>query len=342
LIHVESATAPATRPIGLHLQTRPHFVKAARRAVEIGATAVQLFSDNPAAWRRRTEPPATLPEFLATLRSGGVTAIAIHGPYLLNMAAPDGAIRERTVATIGHELRTASRYGALGVNVHIGSHVGAGLESGVVRIGDAASRALAEAPIDPRDPNPPLLVLENSAGGGGGIGATVEELAAVLDAAAAAGGDPARIAFCLDTAHLWGAGYDIRTPEGLDDVLVRFERLLGLDRLRLVHLNDSRAGLGSRLDRHEHIAAGQIGVDGIATVLAEPRLVRVPMVVETDTEGGLDAADQERIRLLLAGERDLPPLPDPSSAARPKRRHAAKRVAPKPTGSGASSGTSGL
>ena len=340
---VESrATDAAVRPIGLHLQTRVNFLKAAKRAVEIGATAVQLFADNPASWRRRSEPPPTLPQFLDTLRSGGVTAIAIHGPYLLNMAAPDGTIREQTVATIAHELRVASRYGALGVNVHIGSHVGAGLETGLARIGEAARRALDAAPVDPHDPNVPLLVLENSAGGGGGIGATVEELTAVLEAITAAGGDPARIAFCLDTAHLWGAGYDIRTPSGLDDVLVRFERLLGLDRLVLVHLNDSRAALGSRLDRHEHIAAGQIGVDGMATVLGEPRLVRVPMVVETDPEGGLDAADQERIRLLLAGERQLPPLPEPSAAVTPKRRTGRNRSAANHAGSGTRSGTSGL
>ncbi len=342
-MNVEShAGGAAPRPIGLHLQTRLSLLRAAKRAVEIGATAVQLFADNPASWRRRSEPPPTLPEFLDTLRSGGVTAIAIHGPYLLNMAAPDGVIREQTIETIAHELRVASRYGALGLNVHIGSHVGAGIEIGLARIGDAARRALDAVPVDPHDPSPPLLVLENSAGGGGGVGATIEELAAVLDGITAAGGDPDRIAFCLDTAHLWGAGYDIRMPEGLDDVLVRFERLLGLDRLVLVHLNDSRAALGSRLDRHEHIAAGQIGVDGMATVLRDPRLVRVPMVVETDPEGGLDAADQERIRLLLAGERDLPPLPEPSSGAPVKRQKATKRPGRKRTGSGTESGTSGL
>src|SRR5918997_4799187 len=114
-MNVESdAAGAAMRPIGLHLQTRVSLLKAAKRAVEIGATAVQLFADNPASWRRRSEPPPTLPQFLDTLRSGGVTAIAIHGPYLLNMAAPDGAIREQTIETIAHELRVASRYRALG------------------------------------------------------------------------------------------------------------------------------------------------------------------------------------------------------------------------------------
>ena len=261
----------AARPIGLHLQTSPSLLKAADRAVEIGAAAVQIFADNPAAWRRRSEPPADVDAFLERLRSGGVGTLAIHGPYLLNLAAPDETIWQRSVSTIAHELRLGRRYGAVAVNVHIGSHVGSGIASGLRRIGDGVRHALEEAGDGGDDPAP-LLVLENSAGGGDGIGGTLEELAQVLEAAAAAGADAGRIAFCLDTAHLWGAGYDIRTPAGLDEVLARFDALIGLDRLALIHLNDSRARLGSHADRHEHVAAGEIGAAGIAAVLHDTRL----------------------------------------------------------------------
>ena len=151
-------------------------------------------------------------------------------------------------------------------------------------------------------------MLENSAGGGDTLGGSIEELATILEAVAA---DEAQLAFCLDTAHLWGAGYDISTAIGAKAVLDRFDELIGLDRLPLIHLNDSRSQLGSRGDRHEHIGAGRIGAEGLAAFLRDPRLPgRTTVVMETPgVDVGYDATNMRRSWLLYAGAETLPVLP---------------------------------
>jgi deoxyribonuclease-4 len=280
-------------------------VRAVERTVAIGSTAIQVFSDNPTAWRRRAAPPADLPAFRVALAEHDVAPLVIHGPYLLNLASPDDPLWERSIATLAGEMRTAATWGAAFVNVHMGSHRGSGAEPGVDRIGTAVARVLAEVPPEPGGP---LLVLENSAGGGDGIGGTPEELLAVLQSSLARGADPARIAFCLDTAHAWGAGFDLSRPSVADGLLDRFDALLGPGRLVLVHLNDSRAALGSHADRHEHIGAGRIGGAGMGYILRHPRLRDVPFILETPgMDEGMDAVNMARVRALLAGE-PLPPL----------------------------------
>jgi endonuclease IV len=166
-----------------------------------------------------------------------------------------------------------------------------------------------------------ILSLENSAGGGFGLGATVPELAAVLAAIEARGLPRDRIALTLDTAHLWGAGHDLSTPAGLDELLRDFDLQIGLDRLAMIHLNDSRSELGSFMDRHQHIGAGNIGPAGMAALLCDPRLLDVPVYLETPgMDDGFDAINIARCRDLMAGRRlpDLPPeaLTMPGSRSR--------------------------
>jgi deoxyribonuclease IV len=175
-----------------------------------------------------------------------------------------------------------------------------------------ADEALGSAPPGARgngEPAIPVLVLENSAGSGAGMGASIEELAMILDALGGGVRGMDRIAFCLDTAHLWGYGYRIDEAEALDAVLARFDTLLGLERLAMVHLNDSRSAAASRLDRHEHIGAGRIGIAGMRNVLRHPRLAEVPVFLETPgMDEGYDAVNLDRVRHLLRGEA-LPTLP---------------------------------
>jgi deoxyribonuclease-4 len=287
-------------------------VKAADRAREIGASTLQVFAGNPMGWKRRAEPPADVARFRARLAELDIGSVAVHAPYLINLATPDTALWDRSVAVLAEELRMAAAYGASALNVHVGSHRGTSPEAGIQRAGQAIARALALGPQGLSDA--PRLVLENSAGGGDGIGGSPEELLGVLEAAARAGADMDRVGFCLDLAHLWGAGYEVSRPEVLDALLNRCDDLLGPERLAMLHLNDSRSVLGSHGDRHEHIAAGAIGEVGFRHVLTHPRLAAVPGYLETpDMELGYDAVNMERVRCLIDGQ----PLP---TLRKPRRR----------------------
>lgn len=278
-------------------------LKAARRARQIGATALQIFSDNPTAWRRRARPPDDAGAFVAYAAAHDIAPIAIHASYLVNLAGSAEPFASQSRAVLIHELRQAPDYGARMVNTHIGSHRGLGHATGLRRIVDNVNAILAETPAET------VLVLENSSGGGDNIGSRIEELAEIL-----AGTDPAladRLGFCLDTAHLWGAGYDVATAEGATGALDRFDELVGIDRLRMVHLNDSRADLGSRHDRHEHVGAGRIGPEGLGAILRDPRLpAQTAVMLETPgVDDGYDAVNVRRALLLYRGAAELPVLP---------------------------------
>jgi deoxyribonuclease IV len=297
--------------VGIHLGVAGGLMRAARRARQIGATALQIFSDNPTAWRRRPEAPADAVQFIAFCAQHGIAPVAIHASYLINLAGTSEPFASQSRDGLRHEVRRAPSYGASLVNTHIGSHRGGGRDAGLGRIASVVRDVLSDTPAGVR------LVLENSAGGGDTLGARIEELAAILDAV---GGSTDRLAFCLDTAHLWGAGYDISTPDGAAAVLDRFDELIGLDRLPLMHLNDSKSALGSRSDRHEHLGAGRIGAAGLAAFLRDPRLPgRTTLVMETPgEEQGYDAVNLRRSWLLHGGAEALPELP--RSAMRLTRR----------------------
>ena len=295
------------RPLGPHLPLGGGLLKAADRARYIGATAIQVFGDNPTAWRRRSGPPPELPAFRERLAGHGIGFVAVHAPYLINLATSDPVFWERSVATLVSELRMARAYGAHAVNVHVGSHVGQGVERGIAQLGEGLRAVLAEVGPDAAGP---LIVLENSAGQGDGLGSSIEELAAILEGAARAGADVRRIGFCLDSAHLWGSGYDLDDADAFDALLARVDAELGPERLRMLHLNDSRAARGSRQDRHEHIGAGLIGRSGMRNLLTHPRLANVPTYLETPgMDSGYDAVNMERVRRLIADEPldELPP-----------------------------------
>jgi len=289
-------------------------VRAVERAAAIGADALQVFIDNPTAWRRRTEAPVDLPAFRDRLAALGIGPIAIHAPYLVNLAGPEEDLFERSIALLAHELAVAPEYGARFVNVHIGSHKGAGVEAGVARVADGVARVLAGLPgageAAVGSPEAPLLVLENSAGSGDGIGASLAELEAIFEASAVRGVPEDRLGLCLDTAHLWGAGHDVATPEGVDALVEALAARLGLERLVMIHLNDSKAARGARLDRHEHLGAGAMGEGaGLARLLTHPALAHVAYFLETPgMDQGYDAINMARARRLAAGL-PLDPLP---------------------------------
>jgi deoxyribonuclease-4 len=298
---------PDGRRIGAHLPMGHGMLRVVERAHDIGLDTLQVFSDNPTAWRRRNEPPRELPAFRARLAELGMGPIAIHASYLVNLAGPDPTFGERSASVLRSELEVAPSFGARFVNVHIGSHRGTDVATGIGRLADGVARTLGE--VDDA-PDGATLVLENASGGGDALGSSIEELAAILDAIAARGVPSRRVAVCLDTAHLWGAGYPISDRAGVDRLIDEVDRLIGLDRLAMIHLNDSKAALGSRADRHQHVGAGLIGAAGLGAILRDPRLIRVPYYLETPgMDEGYDAVNTARVRDLLAGRTlaDLPP-----------------------------------
>jgi deoxyribonuclease-4 len=288
--------------------------RVAARAVEVGATALQIFSDNPTSWRRRPEPPPEAAAFKARLAELDIGPLAIHASYLVNLAGSDEALVEKSVEVLRHELELAPAFGAAFVNVHAGSHRGAGVDAGVTRLVEGLSRALSEAPDGP---GAAVVAVENSSGGGDAIGVTLEQLARVLDGAGQRGLD-GRVRFCLDTAHLWGAGYDIADPAEVERIVAEWDRLIGLDRLAMIHFNDTHSGLGSRHDRHAHLGEGRIGAAGMGHLLRHPALDHVAFYLETpDMEKGFDAINMARIGDLAWGRpltRGPEPAPEEESA----------------------------
>lgn len=311
---------PDGRRLGAHLPLGAGMVRAVERAHEIGASTMQVFSDNPTAWKRRAAPPPELPAFRARVAEHDIAPLAIHGSYLLNLAGPDPELFARSIELLAAELRDARGYGARFVNIHIGSHRGAGIATGIERLAEGVARTFERTaePVDAAegrggpgdavtrdvaDEPAPMLVLENSAGSGWGIGVDLDELTSIAEAVERRGVAAERVGFCLDTAHAWGAGIDLSSPKAIDGFLARFDARIGLGRLVMVHLNDSKAELGSRLDRHEHIGAGRIGELGLGHLVRHPDLRHAAYLLETPgMQEGYDAINMARVRALASGE----------------------------------------
>lgn len=261
--------------LGCHLSIAGGLHRAIDEAEELGNDALQLFTHSPAVWRMKEIADGAARRFRGRRDGSSIRYVVVHTMYLLNLASPDEELYERSVDGLIEETRRAGQVGADALVTHLGAHVGSGTRAGIDRIVGALDRligssAWAESPGV-------RLLLENTAGSGTTVGASFEQLAGILDSL----GDAERIGVCLDTCHAFAAGYDLRTRPAVDATLSQLDRSLGLDRLELIHLNDSRFPLGSRRDRHEHIGRGAIGTPGIGAVVRHPRLRGLPFVLET-------------------------------------------------------------
>lgn len=279
--------------IGAHVGRRGGPLASLQRGVEMGAEAVQLFSQSPRAWKPAPVEAAEAEAF-AALRAAhpSVGSVTIHATYLINLANPDPVVSLRSADCLEENLAAAAVLGADAVVLHLGSHLGAGLDAVVSRLAGALVAALDGAGPGAR------ILLENTAGAGGTIGRTWEELATVIDAA---GGDE-RLGVCLDTQHLWASGCDFSTPSGAAGAVSALDDAVGLHRLGLMHLNDSKVPLGSNRDRHENLGRGTIGADGLAAILGHPDLQGLPAVLEVTGVAGEGPAreDLEQARRIHA------------------------------------------
>jgi len=245
------------------------------RGRDVGCGAVQLFLRNQRQWAAPPLRDEDARAFVAARRSTGIRWAFAHASYLINLAAPDDAAWRRAAAALTDELERAEALGLLCVVIHPGSHLGTGAAAGVARVAHAVDRAL-NATSGYRV----KVALENTAGGGGTVGRTFGELGAIL--ARTRGG--ARVGVCLDTCHLFAAGYDIRTRDGWGRAIAECAAHVGLDRVLAFHLNDAKSTLGSGLDRHEHIGRGGLGLTPFRLLLNDRRFARVPKVLETPKE----------------------------------------------------------
>ena len=260
------------------------------RAVEIGAEAVQLFVQSPRAWRFPDHDPADLAAFREQREEHGIRAAFVHALYLLNLASENPDFYEKSATTLRLTAETASAMGADGVCFHPGSHLGSGIEGSLERIAAALEPALEACS------GGTWLLIENTAGAGGTIGRSVEELATVVDRV----GRHPRIGLCLDSCHLYASGYDVTDRGTLDRLLDEVDERVGLERLRLLHVNDSKAPLGSNRDRHDGVLAGLMG-ERLGVFLGHPQLQGLAAIVETGAGGhGPDASDMASVRELHA------------------------------------------
>ncbi|WP_150245988.1 deoxyribonuclease IV [Nocardiopsis quinghaiensis] len=273
-------------PVGAHVPVAGGMAtKGLAYAEEIGAETVQVFVSNPRGWATSAGDPAQD----ALMRERTDLPVFVHSPYLINLGTPGEETAEKSVRSLEHALRRSAEIGALGVVVHTGSAVSGGRETGLSRTRERLMPLLEELGEDV----PPVL-LEPMAGQGQVLCATIDDLAAYLEVLE---WHP-RVGVCLDTAHMFAAGHDVSTAEGMRTALDRFGEVVGADRLKVVHCNDSKAACGSCKDRHENIGAGYIGAEPFGELFRHPVSAGVPLILETPGPAGPHSADVATLKKL--------------------------------------------
>ncbi len=285
-----TAAAPL---IGAHVSISGGIEKAFARGEEVGCSAIQLFTRNASRWVAPPLKDQSIKAFREARERSGIRYVVAHDSYLINLASPDEELRLRSITTFLDEMLRCQQLGIPDLVMHPGAHVGSGVEAGLQQVIASFRTILSEAPAGVR------ILIENTAGQGSSLGARFEELATLLEAF----GD-ARFAVCFDTCHAFAAGYDLRSAESCREVLAEFDRLIGLEQLALFHFNDSKKPLGSRVDRHDFVAKGQIGPAGFRAIMRDSRFAQVAKIIETPPgeDHCHDLETFDLLRAMAAGE----------------------------------------
>jgi deoxyribonuclease IV len=272
---------------GAHVSAAGGISNAIDRIEAIGGNAVQVFTQSPRMWRPTVHRDEQVQRFRERREEAGVGAVLCHAVYLVNLASRDGEVRKKSFASLRAALETADAIGAEAVVFHVGSHLGYGFEDAVEVVAKQL-RKLLELTTDDL-----WLCMENCAGAGGTIGRSVDELAALCDAL----DRHPRLGICLDSCHWWASGIDVTDAAALDDAVADIDALIGLERLRGLHVNDAAVVLGANRDRHEVVPHGLMG-KGLATFLGHPAFEGLPAVLETWPKDGMQRADVDELRRL--------------------------------------------
>ena len=277
--------------LGFHVSIAGGFRNVIGRAQQRQCETIQLFTRNPRAWKHKPLDTEDISIFKNDMKTSGIGPVFVHMPYLVNLATTDKTLGKRSLDSLITDLKRSAMIDAPFLIMHIGS--AQNMNAGLKRMSHGINRALS------RVSNNVTLLLENTTGSGAELGHTFEQLAAISDMVDA----KERVGFCFDTCHVFAAGYDLRTTTAYQRTMKAFDRVLGLERLCVIHLNDAKKGLGSRVDRHEHIGKGTIGIDTFSFILNDPQLKGLPKIIETPKKKGpidYDRMNLNRLRSLIS------------------------------------------
>jgi deoxyribonuclease-4 len=274
--------------LGAHESIAGGLHKAFDRALSATCDAVQIFVKSNRSWAVKPLTEDEVARFKARAEETGIAPVVAHTSYLLNLGSPDELLWEKSRNMLITELERCEALGIPWLVLHPGAHVGSGEKAGIVRVAEGLGEVHAATPGFRTQ-----ILLETTAGQGSSLGHTFEQLARIIELTE----QGERLGVCLDTCHVFAAGYELRTAEGYAATMEAFERTLGLERLKALHLNDSKGELGNRKDRHEHIGKGHIGLEGFRNLVNDPRLAGLPGLLETPKGDDL-AEDRENLRVL--------------------------------------------
>jgi deoxyribonuclease-4 len=283
----------ASMKVGFHVSIAGGISNSVDNATKIGCTAFQIFSRNPRGWTAKALDPEDVESFKNKLAASGISqdSVIVHMPYLPNLSG-SGERYEKSVQTLAGEIARCSTLGTSNLVIHLGSHMGQGINAGISQLTKAITTAREKARKAELN-HPVRVLLENSAGQKNSVGSTFGDLRLILDTL----GDSDHYGICLDTCHLFASGHDLRTKRSVDETLTDFDSSVGLDHLALIHINDSKGDLNSGLDRHDHIGLGSIGKAGLAAFLNHNAIRKLPKIMETPIDSR--RKDEENMRIVL-------------------------------------------
>lgn len=270
----------------MHVSIAGTIDQAVDRAVESHCDTFQIFTRNPRGWKVSKLEPEEVESFKLKLRQHKIGPVVSHMPYLPNLSSPKDDFYEKSVEALVGEVDRCTALKIQYIVIHLGSHLGYGREAGLKRLVGALNRATPKIKGDLK------ILLENTAGQANSMGSKFEDLREIIDQSR----HPKRLGVCLDSCHLYASGYDLHTSKSVKATMERFNEVVGVDELKVVHVNDSRNGLGSGLDRHEHIGMGYIGEEGFKALLHYPSISELPLILETPIDERRD--DQENLKLV--------------------------------------------
>lgn len=287
--------------IGFHVSIAGGIHNAVDNALKIGCNSFQIFTRNPRGWKEKILESDDVDAFKSRLRNTGISIddVAVHMPYLPNLSAPKSELYEKSICSLTNEIIRCSKLGIKYLVIHLGSHLGSGTENGISQLTNSCNVATEKFKYNQNNNPPVTILLENSAGQKNSIGSSLEELKIILDKLSSK-----NYGICIDTCHAYAAGYDLHNVETCRDFIEKLFNIIGRDKLKLIHLNDSKGDLNSHLDRHEHIGLGKIGLHGIATFINDEKLKNVPMIMETPVDSIRNNHDNLMVVMKLMKKQD--------------------------------------